>query len=154
MILIWNNNKRFLDWDFNCDAFIMSYIFVLFKVEWWLPPYFITLGSIQVDRHKVEQFSTCSTFWGAVPHFWDAVPQSVELFHKKWNCSTLCQSFICKTGSSNFFVMILNFFSRFVRAGSRIDLLICNVFPITVHMIKLVMNQHSQFLLMDFQSIL
>ena len=42
---------------------------------------------------------TCSTlweavphFWDAVPHFWDAVPQIAELFHKKWNCSTLCRS--------------------------------------------------------------
>ena len=26
-------------------------------------------------------------FWGAVSHFWDAVPQIVELFHKKWNFS-------------------------------------------------------------------
>ena len=24
---------------------------------------------------------------GAVPHFWDAVPQIVELFHFLWNCS-------------------------------------------------------------------
>ena len=31
-------------------------------------------------------------FWGAVPHFWDTSPQIVELFHKKWNCSTLCLS--------------------------------------------------------------
>ena len=28
-------------------------------------------------------YKTCSTFLGAVPHFWDAVPQIVELFHKK-----------------------------------------------------------------------
>ena len=32
--------------------------------------------------------STCSTFWGAVPHFWDEVPQIVELFHFLWDCST------------------------------------------------------------------
>ena len=27
-------------------------------------------------------------FLGAVPRFWDAVPQIVKLIQKKWNCST------------------------------------------------------------------
>ena len=35
---------------------------------------------------------TCSTFWGAVPNLWDAVPQIVGMFQKKWNCSTLRRS--------------------------------------------------------------
>ena len=30
-----------------------------------------------------ETFSSCSTFWRAVPHFWDALPQIVKLPH---NC--------------------------------------------------------------------
>ena len=35
-------------------------------------------------------YRACSTFREAVPHFWDAAPHKMELFHKKWNCSTLC----------------------------------------------------------------
>ena len=62
--IIWNNNLN--DYLLRCDTQSKWYSFcgiVLLFAELW------------------TAFSTCSSFWGVVPHFWDAVPQIVELFH-------------------------------------------------------------------------
>ena len=51
------------------------------------------LGSIQEDRHKVEQFHN---LWNSVPKMWNSSPKSGtgpeigSLFHKLWNSSTIC----------------------------------------------------------------
>ena len=46
-------------------------------------------GSIQEDRHKVEQFHFCGT-----------VPQFVEQFHNLWNSSTICGTVSQKYGTA------------------------------------------------------
>ena len=48
------------------------------------------IGSIQEDRHKVEQFHflwNSSTFYGTVPQFVEQRPKNVEQLPKKWNRS-------------------------------------------------------------------
>ena len=49
-------------------------------------------------------YRTCPTFLGAVPHFWDAVPQKVELFH--FVSVFLDTAKICRNGNN----LIKNYF--------------------------------------------
>ena len=62
----------------------------------------VNLGSIQEDRHKVEQFHN---LWNSVPKMWNSSPKSGTgpeiglLFHKLWNSSTICGTAPAKSGT-------------------------------------------------------